>query len=109
MARARTVSATGPSGGFDKTDPKSMQGAPAGPGMVTSDDIAAGDDWSEGAVHRGRLRVRTLVTLRWLVVGGETALLLVVMSLGFIAPFPLCFAVVGAGAWINLLTRVASP
>ena len=86
-----------------------MQGGPAGPGMVTSDDIAGGDDWSEGAIHRGRLRVRTLVTLRWLVVGGETALLLVVMSLGFVAPFPLCFAVVGAGAWINLLTRVASP
>ncbi len=86
-----------------------MQGGPAGPGAVTADDIAAGDDWSEGAVHRGRLRVRTLVTLRWLVVGGETALLLVVMSLGFVAPFPLCFAVVAAGAWINLLTRVASP
>jgi two-component system sensor histidine kinase RegB len=77
--------------------------------MVTSDDIVGGEDWSEGAVHRGRLRVRTLVTLRWLVVGGETALLLVVMSLGFVAPFPLCFAVVGAGVCINLLTRVASP
>jgi two-component system sensor histidine kinase RegB len=86
-----------------------MQGGPVGPGVVTADDIAGADDWSEGAVHRGRLRVRTLVTLRWLVVGGETALLLVVMSLGFAAPFPLCFAVVGAGAWINLLTRVASP
>ncbi len=81
-----------------------MQGGAAG-----LDDLAGGDDWSEGAVHRGRLRVRTLVTLRWLVVGGETALLLVVMSLGFVAPFPLCFAVVGAGAWINLLTGVASP
>ncbi len=81
-----------------------MQGGPAG-----LDDIAVGDDWSEGAVHRGRLRVRTLVTLRWLVVGGETALLLAVLSLGFAAPYPLCFAVVGAGAWINLLTGLASP
>ena len=76
-------------------------------GAGDADEV--GMDWSEGAVHRGRLRVRTLVTLRWLVVGGETALLLAVMSLGFTAPYPLCFAVVGAGAWINLLTGLASP
>ncbi|MGZ3315474.1 MAG: ActS/PrrB/RegB family redox-sensitive histidine kinase [Caulobacteraceae bacterium] len=87
-----------------------MQDGPArAGGPADIDDVAGGEDWSEGAVHRGRLRVRTLVTLRWLVVGGEAALLLVVMSLGFAAPFPLCFAVVGAGAWINLLTGIASP
>jgi two-component system sensor histidine kinase RegB len=71
---------------------------------------ARDEDWAEGAVHRGRLRVRTLVTLRWLVVLGEVLLLLVVgVGLGFSAPYPLCFAVVGAGAWLNLLTGVASP
>jgi two-component system sensor histidine kinase RegB len=71
---------------------------------------AEAQDWTEGAVHRGRLRVRTLVTLRWLVVAGEALLLLAVgLGLGFDAPYTLCFAVVGAGAWLNLLTGVASP
>jgi two-component system sensor histidine kinase RegB len=69
-----------------------------------------GDDWSEGAVHRGRLRVRTLVTLRWIMVAGEVLLLLAVgAGLGFRAPYALCFVLVGAGAWLNLLTGVASP
>jgi two-component system sensor histidine kinase RegB len=66
-------------------------------------------DWAEGAVHRGRLRVRNLVTLRWLVVSGEAVLLLVAMAMGLAAPYALCFAVVGAAAWVNLLTGVASP
>jgi two-component system sensor histidine kinase RegB len=68
-----------------------------------------GGDWSEGAVHRGRLRVRTLVTLRWLVVAGEALLLVVVKTMGFSLPYPTCFAIIGASAWINLLTGVASP
>jgi two-component system sensor histidine kinase RegB len=81
------------------------------PGDLSKDGIGVGeaDDWSEGAVHRGRLRVRTLVTLRWLVVAGETVLLLVAAGMGFSLPFFLCFAVVGAGIWVNLLTGVASP
>ncbi|HLZ74555.1 ActS/PrrB/RegB family redox-sensitive histidine kinase [Phenylobacterium sp.] len=86
---------------------------PATPGELARDGIGLGadqgEDWSEGAVHRGRLRVRTLVTLRWLVVAGETALLLVAAGMGFSLPFFLCFAVVGAGIWVNLLTGVASP
>jgi len=77
--------------------------AAAGPDGIDS------DDWSEGAVHRGRLRVRTLVTLRWLVAAGEVALLLLVMMMGFRAPYVLCFLVVGAAAWLNLLTGVATP
>jgi two-component system sensor histidine kinase RegB len=55
------------------------------------------------------LRVRTLVTLRWMVVAGEALLLLAVMAMGSSLPFALCFAIVGAGAWVNLLTGVASP
>jgi two-component system, sensor histidine kinase RegB len=90
-----------------------MQGDALPPGLaadtLTPAEAGTGQDWSEGAVHRGRLRVRTLVTLRWLVVAGEVALLLLVMSMGFAVPYPLCFAVVGAGAWLNLLTGVASP
>lgn len=61
-------------------------------------------------VRRSQLRVRTLVTLRWLVLALEILLLLVVLfGLEYRAPYGLCFAVIGAGAWINLLTGVASP
>ena len=67
------------------------------------------DDWAEGAVHRGRLRVRTLVTLRWLVLAGEAGLLATGLALGLNAPFSICFAIVVAGAWLNLLTMLASP
>jgi two-component system sensor histidine kinase RegB len=71
--------------------------------------VGTGDDWSEGAVHRGRLRVRTLVTLRWMVVAGEAALLLLVLAMGYHLPYAICLAVVGAAAWVNLLTGVATP
>ena len=40
---------------------------------------------------------------------GELILLSLVAGMGFVLPYPLCFAVVGASAWVNLLTGVASP
>src|ERR1700743_3585605 len=99
--------------GLDRTGAAAAQGTLARDGIGLGDptlgDAKLGEDWAEGAVHRGRLRVRTLVTLRWLVVAGELALLLLVMALGFSLPYPLAFALVGAGAWVNLLTGVASP
>ncbi|HEX5377168.1 MAG TPA: ActS/PrrB/RegB family redox-sensitive histidine kinase [Phenylobacterium sp.] len=59
---------------------------------------------------RGRLRMRTLVTLRWVVLLGEVAILLTAgVGLGFQAPYALCFGLIGASAWVNLLTGVASP
>ena len=46
---------------------------------------AQGDDWSDGSVHRSRLRVRTLVTLRWIMIAGEVAVLIaVVMFIGLV-------------------------
>lgn len=102
MANVRTPAeaALKPVAGLDRAAGASVQGdAPAGIEL----DAAAAD-------HRGRLRVRTLVTARWLVLGGEAALLLVgFLVLGLKAPYALCFGVIGAGAWINLLTGVASP
>lgn len=66
--------------------------------------------WDDADVRRSHLRVRTLVTLRWLVLGCEV-LLLAAMGLGlqYPAPYALCAAAIGAGAWANLLTGVASP
>ncbi len=99
MAEARTTTALRP-GPLDKLRPAAAQaGEP--PGAGPSDDVH---------VRRSHLRVRTLVSLRWLVIAGEVLLLLVVgLGLGFPAPYPLCFAVIGAAAWLNLLTGVASP
>ena len=101
MSRSATPKAAPPSLPRDRSEASGGQ-----------EDPAAGwaEGWSEGAVHRGRLRVRTLVTLRWIVVAGEVVLLLLAgLLLGFQAPYALCFAVVAAGAWLNLLTGVASP
>ena len=103
MPRSRTPTAPATPPGLDRTGRAGAQGD------LSHDEVGTGEDWSEGAVHRGRLRVRTLVTLRWMVVAGEALLLLVIMGMGFSLPYPACFAVVGAGAWVNLLTGVASP
>ena len=54
--------------------------------------------------------MRTLVGLRWLMIGGETALLAFVgLVLGFPAPYLACFLVIAAAVWINVLTRIAAP
>ena len=60
-------------------------------------------------MHRGRLRVRTLVGLRWLVVGGQALALLLAAGLRVSAPYPFCFAVVAAGGVLNLFTALTSP
>jgi two-component system sensor histidine kinase RegB len=91
---------------------------PAAEGLVPTPglDRAARDpaqvevDWDEAGARRGRLRLRTLVTLRWLVIVVEVvALALAGAVVELRAPYPLCFGVIAASAWINLLTGVASP
>ena len=61
-------------------------------------------------IRRGHLRVRTLVTLRWLVLGGEAVLLLVAgLLLDFKAPYGLCFAVIGAdGKMVDFIQGVST-
>jgi len=102
MANLRTPAAPSltPAGRLDRTGSGTAQAAPS----------RGETDWGEGAMHRGRLRVRTLVTQRWMVLAGEAVLLLLgAYVLGFHAPYVLCFGVVATGAWVNLLTGVASP
>jgi len=66
--------------------------------------------WDEAVLKQGRLRVRTVVTLRWVLVAGEAALLtLAATALDFAAPYALCFALVGLAAWANLLVGIATP
>src|ERR1700726_1454058 len=113
MPKSKTLTAGSTQPGLDRTGAGAMQGQAtrneAGGGDLSRGEIGSGEDGPEGAAHRGRLRVRALVTLRWLVVAGEVLLLLLVMGMRFSIPYPMCFAVVGAGAWVNLLTGVASP
>ncbi len=62
------------------------------------------------SVRRSHLRVRTVVNLRWLVLAGELLLLsAAAFWLKLDAPYPFAFAVVGAGAWLNLITGYSSP
>lgn len=69
----------------------------------------AQDGWP-GAHLQSRLRLRTLVALRWIVILGELAALVVgwaVLRLpGHYGP---CFGLIAAAAWINLLIGLVSP
>lgn len=52
---------------------------------------------------RSPVRLRTLTTLRWLAVAGQTAAIAVVhFGLGFPAPLGLSLGVIAASAWLNL-------
>ncbi|MDZ4373895.1 MAG: ActS/PrrB/RegB family redox-sensitive histidine kinase [Phenylobacterium sp.] len=74
------------------------------------DAADAQDVWDSAEIRRGHLRVRTLVTLRWVVIGGQAALLLVMaLLLRQQAPYLACALVVAVGGAVNILTAVASP
>lgn len=51
----------------------------------------------------GRVRLQTLVILRWLAIAGQLAAVLIVhFALGFPLPLGLCLAVIAASAWLNV-------
>lgn len=57
-----------------------------------------------------RLRVDTLVRLRWLAVFGQSAAVLATFyGLGFPLPLGLCFLAIAASAWLNIGLRVRFP
>ena len=57
-----------------------------------------------------RLRVETLVRLRWLAVAGQTAAVFTcAFGLGFPLPLGLCLTVIAASAWLNLGLRWFYP
>lgn len=59
--------------------------------------------------HR-RLKLDTLVRLRWLAVGGQTIALLVVhLGLGYPVPVAPAFALVALSAWVNVFLKIRSP
>lgn len=57
-----------------------------------------------------RLRVDTIVRLRWLAVAGQSAAVLTTyFGLGFSLPLTPCFIVIAASAWLNIGLRVRFP
>ncbi len=65
-------------------------------------------DWQATGERRGRLRLRTLVMLRWIAVCGQTAVVLIA-RFGLHIPLPLgpCLGVIAASAWLNVILSVA--
>lgn len=58
----------------------------------------------------GRVRLRTLINLRWLAIAGQTAAVLFVeFGLKFDTPLGALLAVITAGAWLNLYLMIAMP
>lgn len=58
----------------------------------------------------GRVRLRTLIFLRWLAVIGQTACLVVVhYGLGYDLPLGVCLGVIAASAWVNAWLSLALP
>ncbi len=56
---------------------------------------------------QGPVRLRTLTTLRWLAVGGQSvAILMVHFVIGFPIPLGLCIMAIAASAWLNLFTAL---
>ncbi len=83
--------------------PSSAASAAGRPGSDTPPAAVAQAVVAAGLERPGRLRSRTLITLRWLALAGQ-ALVLAVIAVGFRFPGPYlaCFAVIALGALVNL-------
>lgn len=63
----------------------------------------------EEAPRRARLRLQTLIRLRWLAIAGQTvAVLIVSQMLGFDMPLAGCLALIAASAWMNVVLTFAA-
>ena len=57
-----------------------------------------------------RIKLDTLIGLRWIAIGGQTAAVLVVwLWLGFPMPVALCFVLTALSAWLNLFLKLRFP
>lgn len=74
------------------------------------DAVSSGSSVRSGRWLGQRLRLSTLIRLRWLAVGGQTAAILVVgLWFGFPLPIGACFALIALSAWLNLGLRLVFP
>jgi two-component system sensor histidine kinase RegB len=71
--------------------------------LFTSDRLASG-------LHDSRLRMQTIVRLRWFGVLGQLITVAgVYWGLGFVFPIGLCLALIAISAWVNVFLRVLYP
>lgn len=58
----------------------------------------------------GRLRLRTLVALRWLAIVGQTiSVAIIAIVFGYDLPLTPCFSAISASAWFNIVLAFALP
>lgn len=87
-----------------------MTDAPLQGGLDRAPSGPAQGVWDYADITRGHLRVRTLVSVRWMVIIGQVLMLaLFGLALGYRAPYVGCAIVIAAGAFLNLLTALAWP
>ncbi|HRD74321.1 MAG TPA: ActS/PrrB/RegB family redox-sensitive histidine kinase [Hyphomicrobiaceae bacterium] len=61
-------------------------------------------------IQESRLRLQTLIKLRWFGVAGQAAtVLLVYFGLGYSLPIALCFVLIALSAWVNIYLRIKFP
>jgi two-component system sensor histidine kinase RegB len=95
-------------------DERSRHAAPIGVRGISGERfLATGEDWLGGTVgpaRRGRLRLRTLILIRWVALAGQAITLAVVhYGLGFALPIQLCMTVVAASAMVNTAMALRRP
>ncbi len=72
-----------------------------------AEDVLVQSPFSPRDAEIGRLRLRTLVRLRWLAIIGQTgAVLGVEFLLGFPLPLGLCLGVIALSAWLNIFLTI---
>lgn len=79
--------------------------------LSAASTAGGGPDPLKGVVSAfGRMRQRTLITLRWTaIVGQSAAVLFVNFVLGFELPLALCLGAIAASAWLNVFLMAFFP
>ena len=78
--------------------------------MLFAPERGFGADRHAPGPHESRLRMQTIVRLRWFgVVGQLLTVIGVYWGLGFTFPIGLCLALIAISAWVNVFLRVLYP
>ena len=89
----------------DNTQPVDTILNPADPGQGATLTRAVSDIF-----EAGRLRLQTLILLRWLAVGGQaTAVVFTAFIMDFELPLEWCLGAIAASAWLNVILTVRYP
>jgi two-component system sensor histidine kinase RegB len=76
---------------------------------LTREQSIAAEHYGLGS-HDSRLRMQTIVRLRWFgVIGQLVTVVFVYWGLGFAFPVGLCLALIAISAWVNVFLRVLYP